>query len=43
MHILVTPICNDENAMLNDEHAKTNIPSSVLKHQLSKTKQYNRI
>ena len=39
VRILVTPICNYENAMLNDEHAITNIPSSVLKHQLSKTKQ----
>ena len=39
VRILVTPICHYENAMLNDEHAITNIPSSVLKHQLSKTKQ----
>ena len=35
MRFLVTPICNDENAMLNYEHTMTNMPLSVLKHQLS--------
>ena len=37
VRILVTLICNDENGMLNYEHAMRNIPSSVLKQQLSKT------